>query len=109
MPTEKSKQVIELANKNSELDTGFGMGMAAALPNICLELRKLVLETAARDSPFAFGVGITYKQSVPSEIFCMVGSNTEVAYGRGVRYGASFFYLPIEFQSKTPPFNQERN
>jgi class 3 adenylate cyclase len=104
LPTQESKQVIELADKNSELDAGFGMGIAAAHSNLSPELRKLVLERAARDTQFAFGVGIysafTYKQSVPSEIFSMLGSNTEVAYGLGVGYGTSFFYLPAQFQSK---------
>ena len=42
----------------------------------------------------------TYKQSVPSEIFSMLDSNTEVAYGLGLGYGTSFFYMPEEFQSK---------
>jgi class 3 adenylate cyclase len=104
LPTEKSKQVVELADKNSELDAGFGMGMAAAYSNLSPELRKLVLERAARDTQFAFGFGIyaafTYKQFVPPEIFSMLGSNTEVAYGLGLGYGTSFFYLPAEFQSK---------
>ncbi len=103
LPTEKSQQVIELADKNSELDTGFGMGMAAGYSNLSPELRKLVIERAARDNQFAFGVGIyaafTYKQSVPSEIFSMLNTNTEIAYGLGLGYGISFFYLPAEFQS----------
>jgi class 3 adenylate cyclase len=104
LPTEKSKELIELADKNTELDTGFGMGIAAAYSNISPELRKLVLERAARDTLFATGLGIyaafTYKQSVPFEIFSMYNSNTEVAYGLGLGYGTSFFYMPEEFQSK---------
>lgn len=104
LPTEKSKQVIELADKNSEIDIGFGMGMAVAHSNLSPELRKLVLERAARNPHFAYGVGVyasfTYKQFVPSEIFSMLESNTEVAYGLGVGYGYIFFYLPVEFQSK---------
>jgi class 3 adenylate cyclase len=104
LPTEKSQQVLELADKNSELDAGFGMGMAATYSNLSAELRKLVLERVSRDTQFAFGFGIyaafTYKQSVPSDIFSLLGGSTEVGYGLGVGYGTSFFYLPTEFQSK---------
>ena len=36
----------------------------------------------------------------------MLGSNTEVAYGLGLGYGISFFYLPAEFQSKLNLFTK---
>jgi adenylate cyclase len=104
LPEEKFKQLIELADKNSEIDAGFGMGMAAAYSKMSPELRKFVLERTTRDTQFAFGVGtyaaFTYKQSVSSEIFSMLGSNTEVTYGLGLGYGIYFLYLPAEFQSK---------
>jgi class 3 adenylate cyclase len=104
LPTEESKQLIELADKDSELDAGFGMGMAATYNKLSPDLRKFVLERTVIDTQFAFGVGIyaafTFKQSVPSEIFSMLSSNTEVAYGLGLGYGISFFYLPAEFQTK---------
>jgi class 3 adenylate cyclase len=104
LPTEEAKQVMELADKNSELDMGFGMGLATEYSKLSGELRKLVLDRAAKDSQFAFGVGIygafAHRQAVSPDIFCLLGSNGEIAYGLGLGFGVSFFYLPAEFQSK---------
>ena len=36
----------------------------------------------------------------PPKYSHVLDSNTEVAYGLGLGYGTSFFYMPEEFQSK---------
>ena len=64
----------------------------------------MVLDRAATDAEFAFGVGVYcayfYKQSCPPEIFDLISTNTEVANGLGLGYGPIMFYLQEDFRSK---------
>ncbi len=98
------RNAMALADNNSELDTGFGMGIALSYSSLPENLRLLVLDRVAKDAEFAFGVGaysaFSYKESCPPEIFGLLTSNTEVAYGLGLGYGPIFFYLPEKFRSE---------
>jgi class 3 adenylate cyclase len=99
-----AKKMEELADKSSELDTGFGMGLAAGYANLSKDLRRFVIDRVEKDCLFAFGAGIyaafVYRESVPGDLFSLLGKNGEVAYGLGLGFGTSFFYLSTEFQSK---------
>jgi hypothetical protein len=100
----EAKNMVSMADKNSELDVGFGMGLAVSYSNLPEELRKFVLDRAARDCEFAFGVGVYgayfYKEACPQDLFRLLDNNGEVAYGLGLGFGATFFYLPEHFQSE---------
>jgi hypothetical protein len=104
---EDAKKTVAIADKNSELDVGFGMGLAVSYSNLPDELRKLVLDRAARDCEFAFGAGIYgayfYKEACPKDLFMLLHSNGEVSYGLGVGFGAIYFYLPEQFQLELEP------
>ena len=99
-----AKKMTGLADKSSELDTGFGMGLAAGYANLSKDLRRFVIDRVEKDCLFAFGAGIyaafVYRESVPGDLFSLLGKNGEVAYGLGLGFGTSFFYLSTEFQSK---------
>jgi hypothetical protein len=99
-----AKNMVSVANKNSELDVGFGMGMAVTYSNLPDELRKFVLERVTTDCEFAFGAGVYgayfYKEACPKDLFLLLHSNGELAYGLGFGFGATFFYLPEQFQSE---------
>ena len=99
-----AKNMVLVADKNSELDVGFGMGLAVTYSNLPEELRKFVLDRAATDCEFAFGAGVYgayfYKDACPKDLFMLLASNGELAYGLGFGFGATFFYLPEQFQSE---------
>ncbi|MDQ3851242.1 MAG: hypothetical protein M3299_00235 [Thermoproteota archaeon] len=99
-----AKNMVSVADKNSELDVGFGMGLAVSYSNLAAVLRKFVLDRVATDCEFAFGAGAYgayfYKEACPKDLFILLHSNGEVAYGLGVGFGATFFYLPEQFQSE---------
>jgi hypothetical protein len=101
---EDAKKMVATADTNSQLDMGFGMGLAVSYSNLPDELRKFVLDRMARDCEFAFGAGVysayTYKEACPKELFMLLHSNGEVSYGLGLGFGAIYFYLPEQFQSK---------
>jgi hypothetical protein len=96
--------MVSVADTNSELDVGFGMGLAVTYSNLPDELRKFVLDRVARDCEFAFGAGVYgayfYKEACPKDLFMLLHSNGELAYGLGFGFGAIFFYLPEQFQSE---------
>jgi hypothetical protein len=102
LPDEEREKLLAELDSNSELDAGFGMGMGASYASLQEKQRTFVLDRIARDCEFAFGTGIyaafTYRESCPSEIFKLVHTNTEVAFGIGLGYGTMFFYLPARFQ-----------
>jgi len=97
-------ELAALADRNSELDTGFGMGMAVSYSALPEQLRRFVLDRAGRDCEFAFGAAIYaayfYKESCPQELFELLHTNTEIAYGLGLGYGTTLFYLSEKFQSE---------
>ncbi len=99
-----AKNMVSKADKNSELDVGFGMGLAVSYSNLPDVLRKFVLDRVATDCEFAFGAGVYgayfYKEVSPKDLFMLLHSNGEVAYGLGLGFGATFFYLPEQFQSE---------
>jgi hypothetical protein len=99
-----AKNMVSIADKNSELDIGFGMGLAVSYSNLPDLLRKFVLDRVATDCEFAFGAGVYgayfYKEACPKDLFILLHSNGEVAYGLGLGFGATFFYLPEQFQSE---------
>jgi hypothetical protein len=98
------KNMVSIADRNSELDVGFGMGLAVSYSNLSDSLRKFVVDRVDANCEFAFGVGIYgayfYKESCPKDIFMLLHNNSEVAYGLGLGFGATFFYLPERFQSE---------
>jgi hypothetical protein len=104
---EDAKNMVSLTDKNSQLDMGFGMGLAVSYSNLPDELRKFVLNRVARDCEFAFGAGVYgayfYKEACPKDLFMLLHSNGEVAYGLGLGFGATYFYLPEQFQSELEP------
>jgi hypothetical protein len=99
-----AKNMVSKADKNSELDVGFGMGLAVTYSNLPDELRKFVLDRVATDCEFAFGAAVYgayfYKEACPKDLFMLLHSNGEVAYGLGFGFGVTFFYLPEQFQSE---------
>jgi hypothetical protein len=99
-----AKHMVSVVDKNSELDVGFGMGLAVTYSNLPDGLRKFVLDRAATDCEFAFGAGVYgayfYKEACPKDLFLLLHSNGELAYGLGFGFGATFFYLPGQFQSE---------
>jgi hypothetical protein len=104
LPDDDGRKIVAIADGNSELDTGFGMGLAVSYSSLPEKLRSFVLDRAARDCEFAFGVGVyasfAYRESCPPEIFGLLHRNTEVANGLGLGYGTTFFYLSEKFQSE---------
>jgi class 3 adenylate cyclase len=98
------KTVISIADNNSELDVGFGMGLAVSYYNLPEQLREFVLNRAEKDGEFAFGAGIYaayfHKESCPRDLFALLDSNGEISHGLGLGFGTSYFYLSEEFQSK---------
>lgn len=104
---EDAKNMVSVADKNSQLDMGFGMGLAVSYSNLPDELRKFVLNRVATDCEFAFGAGVYgayfYKESCPKDLFMLLHSNGEVSYGLGLGFGATYFYLPEQFQSELEP------
>jgi hypothetical protein len=99
-----AKKMVSIADNNSELDVGFGMGLAVSYSNLPDVLRKFVLDRMTMDCEFAFGAGVYgayfYKEACPKDIFNLLHSNGEVAYGLGLGFGAAFFYLPGQLQSE---------
>ena len=99
-----AKNMVSIADNNSELDVGFGMGLAVSYSSLPDVLRKFVLERVATDCEFAFGAGVYgayfYKEACPKDLFGLLHSNGEVAYGLGLGFGTTFFYLPERFQSE---------
>jgi hypothetical protein len=104
MQEDDAKKMVSIADKNSELDVGFGMGLAVSYSNLHDKLRKFVLDRVSIDCEFAFGAGVYgayfYKEACPKDLFMLLHSNGEVAYGLGLGFGTTFFYLPEQFQSE---------
>jgi hypothetical protein len=102
-----AKNMVSIADRNSELDMGFGMGLTVSYSNLPDILRKFVFNRVATDCEFAFGVGLYgayfYKEACPKELFTLVHSNAEVAYGLGLGFGTTYFYLSEQFQSELEP------
>ncbi|AFU58848.1 hypothetical protein Ngar_c19160 [Candidatus Nitrososphaera gargensis Ga9.2] len=80
------------------------MGLALSYPNLPDVLRKFVLNRAVTDCQFAFGAGIYaahfHKEAYPKDLFILLHTNAELAYGLGLGFGTIFFYLPEQFQSE---------
>jgi hypothetical protein len=105
-----AKKMVAIADKNSELDVGFGMGLAVSYTNLPDNLRRFVLDRAATDCEFAFGAGVYgayfYKEACPKDLFILLHSNGEVAYGLGLGFGTTYFYLPEQFQAELEPLQK---
>jgi hypothetical protein len=105
------KNVLALADNNSELNTGFGMGVALSYSSLSDNLRAVIFERVANDAEFAFGFGVysafSFKESCPPEIFGLLSSNTEVAYGLGLGYGPIYFYLSENFRRELDVLQKE--